>query len=159
MSGSESSFEVVSLSPPASPEAGVPPSGSYRKKKASLQKDTLLNNAMKILGTPADSLQIFGDYIADQLRNMTEVKQKRLRLLIQKAIVAVEEEPEPILNASAVQEPLPPISTIPGPSSRSTEQTLPPSATSTPLHSPQAFSQDMFGGQSETQYQFQFGEY
>lgn len=43
-----------------------------------------------------DSFQIFADYVADQMRNMTETKQKRLKLMIQKAIIELEEEPDPI---------------------------------------------------------------
>lgn len=79
------------------PEDNNIPSGSHRIKKVDpkeLQKEALMKNAMKILGTPGDSYQIFGDYIADQLRTMAEKKQKRLKLLIQKAVILVEEEPE-----------------------------------------------------------------
>lgn len=144
LSSSDASFESSSSPSPTSPEAVVEPSGSYRKKpKLDLQKDTIIGNAMKILGTLADSHQIFADYIADQLRNMTEAKQRRLKLLIQKAIIAVEEEPEPILTPTPVSSPLPPTSTIPGPSSSAA--------------SPRAFSQDMFKKQAQ-QYPFQYTE-
>lgn len=100
MSGSESSLEEVSFSIPSTPslEAVITPSGSYRKKRSeptpNIQKEILLSNATKILGTPADSHQIFADYVADQMRNMVEGKQKRLKLMIQKAIIEVEEEPD-----------------------------------------------------------------
>ena len=97
-SGSESIFADPLPSPPESLVASVSPYESYLysnkgESKANLQKDALMSNAMKILGTPRDSHQIFGDYIADQLRNMTEAKQKRFKLMIQKAIVVVAEEP------------------------------------------------------------------
>lgn len=95
MTGSDESLEIVPPPSPASADPTILPSGSYRKKRAqpkSSEKETIMDNAMKILGTPADSHQIFGDYVADQLRYMTEPKQKKLKLLIQKAIIAVEEQ-------------------------------------------------------------------
>lgn len=42
----------------------------------------------------SDTHQIFADFVADQLRNTTTDKQKRLKLLIQKAIISIEESPE-----------------------------------------------------------------
>ena len=81
----ESILSEVLPSPPASLGASVSPKQSYRKKKeeSKFQKDALMANAMKILEAPADSQQIFGDFIAEELRCMLEEKQKRLKLLIQ----------------------------------------------------------------------------
>lgn len=95
-----SDFSILASSSKLSTSTEDVGSGSYRRKKATkskdtLQKETLLSNAMNILGSPTDSHQIFGDYVADQMRNMTVDKQKRLKLLIQKAIIQVEEEFEP----------------------------------------------------------------
>lgn len=69
-------------------------SGSYRKKTKKLQNDAMMKSAMKILSTPVDSFQIFGDFVADQMRGMNENKRKRLKLIIQKAIIELEEEPD-----------------------------------------------------------------
>lgn len=59
-----------------------------------MQKENLLKNAMKVLSEPSDSCQIFGDYVADQMRSMIEKKRKKLKLIIQKAIIELEEQDE-----------------------------------------------------------------
>lgn len=57
---------------------------------------------MKVLSTPSDSHQIFGDYVADALRNMTEFKSKKLKITIQKAIVKMQEEPDDVQSCQAI---------------------------------------------------------
>lgn len=41
-----------------------------KKRKKDLEQEALLNRCLGVMSKPADSFEIFGDYIADELRNM-----------------------------------------------------------------------------------------
>lgn len=64
-----------------------------RKDNSQLKEDDLLNKAMKIIDKPADEFQIFGDFVACELRNLqNRENQQRLKRMIQRAILEVAEQ-------------------------------------------------------------------
>lgn len=81
-----------------SPEATTPEIPETPRKKAkscskstdspySLQRKAILNRAFEVLQTKSDSAQIFGDFVADQLRQLDDAKSKQLQRIIQREIL------------------------------------------------------------------------
>lgn len=63
-----------------------------QNKRAETQHDNLLKKAADLLNTPADEFQIFGDFVANELRNLNSRDyQRQLKLQIQRAIITFSE--------------------------------------------------------------------
>lgn len=67
-----------------------------RPKKTNSEKDehdVVLENALQIMQKPSDEYQIFGDFVASELRGLRKAGSKRkLKRLIQQAILKVTDE-------------------------------------------------------------------
>lgn len=88
MDNDESTTDEARLQPVPAPRK--------RPKKANSEKDehdVELQNALNIIQKPCDEYQIFGDFVASELRGLTKPGSKRkLKRLIQQAILQVSGE-------------------------------------------------------------------
>ncbi|CAH2006592.1 unnamed protein product [Acanthoscelides obtectus] len=65
------------------------------KEKTDEEGDAMLEKAKNILNTPTDEYTVFGEYVASELRQLrSDERKRRLKRIIQKAIVAMSEEDE-----------------------------------------------------------------
>lgn len=56
------------------------------------EDDAILAKAIKVMDRPIDNFQIFGDYVASELRSLrSEQLQRKLKRMIQKAILEISE--------------------------------------------------------------------
>ncbi|CAH1980764.1 unnamed protein product [Acanthoscelides obtectus] len=67
----------------------------------------MLEKAKNILNTPTDEYTVFGEYVASELRQLrSDERKRRLKRIIQKAIVAMSEEDEVEFSGSRTLTPL-----------------------------------------------------
>ncbi|CAH1971783.1 unnamed protein product [Acanthoscelides obtectus] len=77
------------------------------KEKTNEEDDAMLEKAKNILNTPTDEYTVFGEYVASELRQLrSDERKRRLKRIIQKAIVAMSEEDEVEFSGSRTLTPL-----------------------------------------------------
>ncbi|CAH2010197.1 unnamed protein product [Acanthoscelides obtectus] len=77
------------------------------KEKTDEEGDAMLEKAKNILNTPTDEYTVFGEYVASELRQLrSDERKRRLKRIIQKAIVAMSEEDEVEFYGSRTLTPL-----------------------------------------------------
>lgn len=86
-----SDCSIANTSPIASTSTGV-----TRKRipqnQPNLQREAMMNMAVQVMNRPQDSCQIFGDFVADQLRRLKIDKREKLERAIQRTILNITEE-------------------------------------------------------------------
>lgn len=96
---SEDSISPLTSSPsvsrPTTPASVTPPKSRSCKLKRELEQQALLNRCLGVMSSPADTFEIFGDYVADELRNMNLKSpdlQSKAKRQIQRILLDMNEE-------------------------------------------------------------------